>query len=154
MEKKCGKNRRLEIFADGACSGNPGPGGYGAILKCGEVEKEIWGCERETTNNRMEMTAVIEALRLLSRPCQIRIVTDSNYVVKGMTQWIYGWIKRDWTNAQKKPVLNRDLWEQLLEMSRPHDIEWRWIKGHDGHRENERCDKIARKAILGCLGDD
>ena len=149
----CGKNRILEIFTDGACSGNPGPGGYGAILKYGEVEKEIWGCERETTNNRMEMTAVIEALRLLSRPCKIRIVTDSNYVVKGMTQWIHGWVKRNWTNAQKKPVLNRDLWEQLLEMSRPHDIEWRWIKGHDGHRENERCDKMARKAILGCLGD-
>lgn len=153
MEKMCGKNRTLEIFTDGACSGNPGPGGYGAILKYGEVEKEIWGCERETTNNRMEMTAVIEALRLLSRPCKIRIVTDSNYVVKGMTQWIHGWVKRNWTNAQKKPVLNRDLWEQLLEMSRPHDIEWRWIKGHDGHRENERCDKMARKAILGCLGD-
>lgn len=154
MEKICGNNRTLEIFTDGACSGNPGPGGYGAILKYGEVEKEIWGCERETTNNRMEMTAVIEALRLLSRPCKIRIVTDSNYVVKGMTQWIYGWVKRNWTNAQKKPVLNRDLWEQLLEMSRPHDIEWRWIKGHHGHRENERCDKIARKAILGCLDDD
>lgn len=154
MEKICGNNRTLEIFTDGACSGNPGPGGYGAILKYGEVEKEIWGCERETTNNRMEMTAVIEALRLLSRPCKIRIVTDSNYVVKGMTQWIYGWVKRNWTNAQKKPVLNRDLWEQLLEMSRPHDIEWRWIKGHDGHRENERCDKMARKAIQGCLGDD
>ena len=154
MEKICGNNRTLEIFTDGACSGNPGPGGYGAILKYGEVEKEIWGCERETTNNRMEMTAVIEALRLLSRPCKIRIVTDSNYVVKGMTQWIHGWVKRNWTNAQKKPVLNRDLWEQLLEMSRPHDIEWRWIKGHDGHRENERCDKMARKAILGCLGDD
>ena len=154
MEKMCGKNRILEIFTDGACSGNPGPGGYGAILKYGEVEKEIWGCERETTNNRMEMTAVIEALRLLSRPCKIRIVTDSNYVVKGMTQWIHGWVKRNWTNAQKKPVLNRDLWEQLLEMSRPHDIEWRWIKGHDGHRENERCDKMAQKAILGCLGDD
>ena len=153
MEKMCGINRTLEIFTDGACSGNPGPGGYGAILKYGEVEKEIWGCERETTNNRMEMTAVIEALRLLSRPCKIRIVTDSNYVVKGMTQWIHGWVKRNWTNAQKKPVLNRDLWEQLLEMSRPHDIEWRWIKGHDGHRENERCDKMARKAILGCLGD-
>ena len=150
----CGKNRTLEIFTDGACSGNPGPGGYGAILKYGEVEKEIWGCERETTNNRMEMTAVIEALRLLSRPCKIRIVTDSNYVVKGMTQWIYGWVKRNWTNAQKKPVLNRDLWEQLFEMSRPHDIEWRWIKGHDGHRENERCDNMARKAILECLGDD
>jgi len=150
----CGKNRFLEIFTDGACSGNPGPGGYGAILKYGKVEKEIWGCERETTNNRMEMTAVIEALRLLSRPCKIRIITDSNYVVKGMTQWIHGWVKRNWTNAQKKPVLNRDLWEQLLEMSRPHDIEWRWIKGHDGHRENERCDKMARKAILGCLGDD
>ena len=154
MEEICGKNRTLEIFADGACSGNPGPGGYGAILKYGEAEKEIWGCERETTNNRMEMTAVIEALRLLNRPCKIRIVTDSNYVVKGMTQWIFGWVKRNWTNAQKKPVLNRDLWEQLLEMSRPHEIEWRWIKGHDGHRENERCDNMARKAILGCLGDD
>lgn len=102
----------------------------------------------------MEMTAVIEALRLLSRPCKIRIVTDSNYVVKGMTQWIYGWVKRNWMNAQKKPVLNRDLWEQLLELSRPHQIEWRWIKGHDGHIENEKCDKMARKAMLRCLGDN
>ena len=154
MEKMCENNKTIEIFTDGACSGNPGPGGYGAILKYGQVEKEIWGCERETTNNRMEMTAVIEALRLLSRPCKIRIVTDSNYVVKGMTQWIHGWVKRNWTNAQKKPVLNRDLWEQLLELSRPHDIEWQWIKGHDGHRENERCDEMARKAMFGCLGDD
>lgn len=154
MDKISVNHETIEIYTDGACSGNPGPGGYGAILKYGEVEKEIWGCERETTNNRMEMTAVIEALRLLSRPCKIRIVTDSNYVVKGMTQWIFGWVKRNWTNAQKKPVLNRDLWEQLLELCRPHDIEWQWIKGHDGHRENERCDKMARKAMFGCLGDD
>jgi ribonuclease HI len=153
MKRNVGNQGILEIFADGACSGNPGPGGYGAILKYGKVEKEIWGCERKTTNNRMEMTAIIQALRLVKRPCRIRIVTDSNYVVRGMTQWIFGWIKRNWVNAQKKPVLNRDLWEKLLELSRFHEIEWQWIKGHAGHAENERCDKLAREALRKCLGN-
>ncbi len=103
-----------------------------------------------TTNNRMEMMAVIKALRQLKRPCKIRVVTDSKYVVMGMTKWIHGWIKRNWINSQKKPVLNRELWEDLLKLSRPHKIEWEWIKGHNGHPDNERCDQLARDAIKDC----
>ena len=137
METSNSKGRLVEIFTDGACSGNPGPGGYGAILKYGRETKEISGCELETTNNRMEMKAIIEALRQLKRPCKIRVVTDSNYVVKGMTEWMPGWIRRDWFNSKKKPVLNRDLWERLLELSKPHEIEWKWIRGHAGHEEND-----------------
>lgn len=148
MNKK--NNNIVEIFTDGACKGNPGPGGYGAILKYGKTIKEISGCHASTTNNRMEMTAVIEALRLMKRPCKIRVVTDSNYVVKGMTEWIQGWIRRNWVNSIKKPVLNRDLWEILLELSKPHEIEWKWVRGHVGHEENERCDKLARTAIRRC----
>jgi ribonuclease HI len=144
------KTNIVEIFTDGACSGNPGPGGYGAILKYGENVKEISGCEKTTTNNRMELTAIIEALKQLKRPCKVRIVTDSTYVVNGMTKWIHGWIKRNWVNSQKKPVLNKDLWAKLLTTSKPHQIEWKWIKGHHGHRENERCDELARKSIKQC----
>ena len=141
---------RYLVSVDGACSGNPGPGGYGAILKYGRETKEISGCELETTNNRMEMKAVIEALRQLKRPCKIRLVTDSEYVVKGITKWIPGWIKRNWLTSAKKPVLNRDLWEELLETSQQHQIEWEWIRGHNGHPENERCDRLAREAIRNC----
>jgi len=141
----------VEIFTDGACSGNPGPGGYGAILKYGREVREISGCERATTNNRMEMTAVIQALRRLKRPCQVRIVTDSSYVVKGMTEWLPGWIRRNWVNSQKKPVLNRDLWEELAELNRRHRIRWEWTRGHAGHPENERCDQLAREALKKCL---
>lgn len=140
----------VEIFSDGACSGNPGTGGYGAILKYGKKTKEISGCQPHTTNNRMELMGVIEALRLIKRPCKIRVVTDSNYVVKGMTEWISGWIKRNWLNSRKEPVLNRDLWELLLELSEPHEMVWTWIKGHSGHKENDRCDELARKAIKAC----
>ena len=143
----------VTIYTDGACSGNPGPGGYGAILKYGDRIKEISGCEIETTNNRMELMAVIKALSQLKRPCTLKVVTDSQYVVKGMTQWLQGWIKRNWINSQKKPVLNRDLWERLLKLSEPHRIEWRWIRGHHGHKENERCDELARNAIRQCAGD-
>jgi len=142
--------KTVDIFSDGACSGNPGPGGYGAILRYGAKTKEISGCDPNTTNNRMEMMAVIEALKQLKRPCNIRIITDSNYVVKGMTVWISGWIRRNWINSQKKPVLNRDLWEELLRLSRPHHIKWEWVKGHQGHPENERCDTLARNAIRNC----
>ena len=141
----------VEIFTDGACSGNPGPGGYGAILKYGSEVKEISGCERQTTNNRMEMMAVIAALRLIHQNSWIHVVTDSNYLVQGMKKWVRGWIKRNWLNSQNKPVLNRDLWETLLELSRPHQVEWNWVKGHHGHAENERCDELARKAIPRCL---
>jgi len=144
------KEHIVEIFADGACSGNPGPGGYGAILKYGPKIKEISGCERETTNNRMEMMGLIEALRQLKRPCKIRVVTDSTYLKKGMTEWIRGWINRNWHTSQKKPVLNRDLWEELLKLSQPHQIEWEWVRGHQGHPENERCDQLAREAIKKC----
>ena len=145
------KDTIVEIFADGACSGNPGIGGYGSILRYGKTVKEISGCDLHTTNNRMELTAVIEAIRHLSRPCKIKVMTDSNYVVKGMTEWMPGWIKRNWMNSKKKPVLNRDLWEMLLELSEPHEIEWAWIRGHSGHKENERCDELARKAIKNCV---
>ena len=138
---------RVEIFSDGACSGNPGIGGYGAILRCGEKEKEISGSEEMTTNNRMEMTAAIAALESLKRPSEVVLVTDSQYLYKGMTEWITGWVKRGWVNSRKEAVLNRDLWERLLELSKIHSIRWVWIRGHNGHPENERCDALARAAI-------
>lgn len=144
------KQTMIELFADGACSGNPGPGGYGTILRYGETIKEISGCELKTTNNRMELRAIIEGLRLLKRPCRVKVVTDSNYVVKGMTQWIMGWVAKNWVNSMKKPVLNRDLWEELLALSRIHRLEWQWVRGHRGHKENERCDELARNAIKKC----
>jgi ribonuclease HI len=148
MDKR--KDVIVELYADGACSGNPGPGGYGAILRYGDTTKEISGCDGETTNNRMEMMAVIQGLLILKRPCRVRVVTDSNYVVKGMTEWVEKWIRRKWVNSKKEPVLNRDLWERLLELSKIHRIEWLWTKGHEGHKENERCDKLARQAIERC----
>lgn len=141
------ENASVEIFCDGACSGNPGPGGYGAILRCGGNEKEISGRAPDTTNNRMEMTAAIEALRQLTRPCRVSITTDSQYVVKGMTEWIEGWQRKGWKNSKKEAVLNRDLWESLLEQSQQHTIDWKWVRGHDGHPENERCDQLARDAL-------
>lgn len=143
--------RITEIFTDGACAGNPGPGGYGAILRYGNMVKELSGCEPNTTNNRMELTAVIMALKQLKRPCRIRVVSDSGYVVRGMTEWMPGWLRRNWMNSQKRPVLNKDLWVQLLELSRRHRIVWQWVKGHHGHPENERCDRLAREAIRECL---
>jgi ribonuclease HI len=141
------ENAPVEIFCDGACSGNPGPGGYGAILRYGKIEKELSGGAPDTTNNRMEMTAVIEALRQLTRPCRVVITTDSQYVVKGMTEWIEGWQRKGWKNSKKEAVLNRDLWELLLEQSHLHTIEWKWVRGHAGHPENERCDQLAREAL-------
>lgn len=144
------RNKVVEIFTDGACIGNPGPGGYGAILKYGQKTKEISGCEPRTTNNRMEMMAVIMAFQQLKRPCRVRVFSDSNYVVRGMTHWIHAWIKRDWLNSEKRPVLNKDLWEKILKLTEHHQITWKWIKGHDGHPENERCDKLARDAIRNC----
>jgi len=147
MSAKSEQQTSVEIFCDGACSGNPGPGGYGAILRCSGREKEISGWAPETTNNRMELTAVIEALRQLTRPCRITITTDSQYVVKGMTEWIKGWQRNGWRNSKKEQVLNRDLWEALLEASQQHSISWKWVKGHAGHAENERCDCLAREAL-------
>lgn len=140
----------VEIYADGACSGNPGVGGFGAILRSGEKEKEISGCDGMTTNNRMELLAVITAIEALRKPCRITVTTDSNYVVKGMTEWIAGWIRNKWKNSQKKNVINRDLWERLLKASALHEVKWKWIKGHNGHIENERCDELARQAIKKC----
>jgi ribonuclease HI len=137
----------VEIYADGACSGNPGPGGYGAILRTGEKEREMSGFEGQTTNNRMEMMAVISALEALKLPCSVRVTTDSTYIVKGMSEWVHGWLKNGWRNSQKKEVLNRDLWERLLNASKGHEVEWVWIKGHSGHAENERCDELARCEI-------
>ena len=135
--------KRVEIFTDGACKGNPGPGGWGAILRMGEHEKELSGGEPDTTNNRMEMTAVIEALNALRQPCEIVLHTDSTYVIDGITKWIHGWQKRGWKTAGKKPVLNQDLWLALLDAARPHAISWHWVKGHSGHPENERADRLA-----------
>ncbi len=140
----------MEIFADGACSGNPGVGGFGAILRTGDREKELSGCEVMTTNNRMELMGVIAALEALRSPCHVRVSTDSNYVVRGMTEWIQGWQRNGWRNSQKKDVLNRDLWERLLKAARPHRVIWIWVKGHNGHPENERCDRLAREAIGEC----
>ena len=140
----------VEIFCDGACSGNPGVGGFGAILRYGKKEKEISGCDPMTTNNRMEMFAAISALEGLKRPCRVTITTDSNYLVRGMTEWIKIWVKNKWKSSQKKEVLNRDLWERLLEAAKKHDIQWIWIKGHNGHPENERCHRMAQEAIKRC----
>jgi ribonuclease HI len=140
----------VEIYTDGACSGNPGVGGYGAILKFGERVKELSGCVPATTNNRMELTAVIKALEALKRSCRVQLVTDSNYVVRGMTLWISRWISNNWRNSQKQQVLNRELWEILFDLSKRHDIKWIWTRGHSGHAENERCDELARLAIKKC----
>src|SRR6185369_14530495 len=137
----------VEIFSDGACSGNPGPGGYGTILRYNGHEKEVSGAEVETTNNRMELTAVIEGLKRLTRSCHVVVTTDSQYLVKGMTEWIDGWQRKGWRNSKKEPVLNRDLWEELVKLAERHTIEWRWVRGHNGHVENERCDSLAREAI-------
>jgi ribonuclease HI len=138
---------KIEIFCDGACSGNPGAGGFGCILRCGDKVKELSGAEPLTTNNRMELMGAITALESLKRPCEVTVTTDSQYLAKGMNEWIAGWVKRDWKNSKKEPVLNRDLWERLLELSKMHRISWNWVRGHNGHVENERCDVLARAAI-------
>jgi ribonuclease HI len=140
-------DNRVEIYTDGACSGNPGPGGWGAILRFKGVEKEMSGGAPETTNNRMEMMAAISALEALKRPCVIDIYTDSSYVRDGITKWIFGWQKRGWKTADKKPVKNVELWQRLLKALEPHQVEWHWVKGHAGHPENERCDELARQAV-------
>lgn len=137
----------VEIFSDGACSGNPGPGGWGTILRSGSQLRELSGFAPATTNNRMEMLGAISGLEALKRPCRVRVTTDSQYLVKGMTEWIHGWQKKGWKNSKKEEVLNRDLWERLLELSRKHQVEWAWVRGHAGHPENERCDELARAAI-------
>lgn len=136
--------KQVEIFTDGACSGNPGKGGWGAILRYGCNEKELSGGEAQTTNNRMELTAVIEALSALKEPCKVRLTSDSKYVTDAITKgWVYGWQKNGWRKADKKPALNVDLWEQLLPLLEKHEVAFIWVKGHDGHPENERCDRLA-----------
>lgn len=137
---------QVEIATDGACKGNPGPGGWGVVLRFGETERELSGGEPATTNNRMELVAAIEGLRALKKPCRVKLSTDSRYVMDGLTKWIHGWQKNGWKTADKKPVKNADLWQALLEAARPHRIEWLWVKGHAGHPDNERADKLASDA--------
>ena len=139
--------KQVEAFTDGACRGNPGPGGWGALLRFGDHERELWGGEDNTTNNRMELTAAIEALRALKEPCRVHLTTDSEYVRKGITEWLESWKRRGWKTAAKKPVKNEDLWRTLDEESSRHEIEWHWVKGHSGHRENEIADQLANRGI-------
>ncbi|MBL8521013.1 MAG: ribonuclease HI [Betaproteobacteria bacterium] len=138
---------RVEIFADGACKGNPGVGGWGAWLKFGDRERELFGGERETTNNRMELTAVIRALEALTRPCEADVYVDSSYVQKGISEWIHGWKRNGWRTADKKPVKNVDLWMELDRQAARHRIAWHWVKGHAGHAGNERADALANKGV-------
>ena len=137
----------MEIFSDGACRGNPGPGGWGVVLRYGDAEKEIWGGEAMTTNNRMELTAVIRGLEALSRHCAVRVVTDSQYVKQGITQWIHNWRRNGWKTANRKPVKNADLWQRLAEAVESHEVAWEWVRGHSGHPENERADELANRGI-------
>jgi ribonuclease HI len=138
--------KHVELFTDGSCKGNPGPGGWAAILRMGAHEKEISGGDPDTTNNRMEMTAVIRGLNALIEPCEVDIHTDSKYVLDGMTKWLDGWQKRGWKNASKQPVRNQDLWHELIESVSRHQVSWTWVKGHNGHLENERADRLASAA--------
>lgn len=137
---------RVEIATDGACKGNPGPGGWGAIIRSGVREKELSGGEKLTTNNRMELMAAIEALSALTKPCHVTLSTDSRYVMDGLTKWIRGWQKNGWRTADRKPVKNAELWQALLAAAQPHRIDWLWVKGHAGHADNERADRLASDA--------
>ena len=145
-------SEKVELYTDGACKGNPGPGGWGALLRFQEAERELYGGEPDTTNNRMELTAVIEGLEALKRPCGVRIVTDSQYVKQGITQWIARWRRNGWRTASKQPVKNRDLWERLDAALQRHRVEWEWVRGHAGHPENERADQLANKGVES-IGD-
>ena len=135
------------VFTDGGCRGNPGPGGWGALIRFGNHEKEIYGYEEETTNNRMELMAAIRALELLNRECSVVLTTDSQYVRQGITEWMDGWKKRGWKTAAKKPVKNKDLWQRLDKAVKQHDVDWQWVKGHSGHEGNERADALANRAM-------
>ena len=138
----------MVIYTDGACSGNPGPGGWGAILMFGEKTREICGGEGATTNNRMELMAAIQALETLTKSCQVELHTDSQYVMKGISEWIHAWKRRGWRTADNKPVKNEDLWRRLDEARGRHDVQWRWVKGHSGHEHNERADELARQGLI------
>jgi len=146
--------KEVEIFTDGACKGNPGPGGWGAIIRYRGHEKELSGGERDTTNNRMEMTAAIRALNTLIEPCRVVIWTDSTYVRDGITRWVAGWQRNGWKTASKKPMRNADLWHDLIAAAAKHEVEWRWVKGHDGHPENERADRLASDAAVAASAAD
>ncbi|WP_010185467.1 ribonuclease HI [Sphingomonas sp. PAMC 26605] len=139
---------RVEIATDGACKGNPGPGGWGALIRSGTTEKELSGGENPTTNNRMELMAAIEGLNALKRPCRVTLSTDSRYVMDGLTKWIKGWQKNGWKTAAKQPVKNAELWQALLDAAKPHRIDWVWVKGHAGHPDNERADRLASDAAV------
>ena len=139
--------KTVEIFTDGACRGNPGPGGWGALLRYGDNERELCGGEHETTNNRMELMAVIEGLSALQRPCEVKVTSDSTYVLKGIQEWMPNWKKRGWKTASKKPGKNVDLWQQLDQLVELHSIDWCWVKGHSGHAENEIADQLANRGI-------
>lgn len=139
--------KKVEIFTDGACRGNPGPGGWGALLRFGDLEKSLYGGESQTTNNRMELKAAIEALTALKEPCAVSLTTDSQYVRKGISEWLAGWKRNGWKTAAKQPVKNVDLWQSLDQQSQRHEIEWHWVKGHSGHRENEIADQLANRGI-------
>jgi ribonuclease HI len=143
---------RVAMFTDGACKGNPGPGGWGVLLRFGEREKELYGGEPQTTNNRMELLAVIRGLQALQRRCGVDITTDSQYVKNGITQWIHNWKRNGWKTASKKPVKNADLWRELDEIVSRHDVAWHWVKGHNGHAENERADELANRGIRQATG--
>lgn len=138
----------VELFTDGACKGNPGPGGWGVVIRSGAREKELSGGECDTTNNRMELMAAIRGLEALKRPCRVQLYTDSNYVRDGITKWIHGWRRNGWKTADRKPVKNVDLWQELLAAAEPHRVEWHWVKGHAGHPDNERADALACAAAL------
>jgi len=140
--------RLVEMATDGACKGNPGPGGWGVVIRSGSAEKELSGGDPRTTNNRMELTAAIEGLKALTRPCTVILSTDSRYVMDGLTKWIAGWQRNGWKTAARQPVKNADLWQALIAAAAPHRIDWRWVKGHAGHPENERADKLASDAAL------
>ncbi|HYD58266.1 MAG TPA: ribonuclease HI [Burkholderiales bacterium] len=144
----------VEIYTDGACRGNPGPGGWGAILRAGTREKELFGGEAHTTNNRMELTAVIRALEALKRPSRVRLYTDSQYVQKGISEWIHSWKRKGWKTADKKDVKNADLWRELDALAARHEIEWHWVRGHAGHVENERADELANRGIAERLSGE
>ena len=142
---------QVVIHTDGACSGNPGPGGWGAVLHYGDKERELWGGELQTTNNRMELMAAIQALEALKRPCRVELHTDSQYVMKGISEWIHNWKRRGWMTADKKPVKNDDLWKRLDTARLRHQVDWRWVKGHAGHEFNERADALARQGMAETL---